>query len=94
MNRTRYRLPAIALVCIVACIALQKSSHGWMLLVLLAGVAASAVELARHYGHFRRIEREWSYWFERLSWKPLSFRVKCVILEEIAQADSFSGSPM
>jgi hypothetical protein len=75
MNRTRYRLPAIALVCVVACIALQKSSHGWILLVLLAGVAASAVELSRHYGHFRRIGREWSYRFERLGWKPLSIAI-------------------
>jgi hypothetical protein len=62
MNRTRYRLPAIVLVCAVTSIALLKLAAIWIWLALLIGVASSVAEVLRHFGDLRRIVRRFGLW--------------------------------
>jgi hypothetical protein len=59
MNRTRYRLPAIALTCAVASFATLMWAPDWIWLALLVGALASVAEIARHYRDFQRIVRDW-----------------------------------
>jgi hypothetical protein len=59
MNRTRYRLPAIAVMWVLTSVAVMKWEPDLVWCVALVGAGLCVAEIGRHYGDFRRIARVW-----------------------------------